>query len=48
MDAVKFLRDFRRMCSSYGSTLYGSTRSLKDCFTLRVHTENAEKCILAM
>lgn len=23
MDAVKFLRDFRRMCSSYGSTCAG-------------------------
>ena len=44
MDAVEFLRDFRRMCSSYGSTCAGCELEYDLCETTRRNC-NHEKVI---
>ena len=44
MDAVEFLRDFRRMCSSYGSTCTGCELEYDPCIPTRTNC-NHEKVI---
>ena len=42
MDAVEFLRDFRRMCSSYGSTCTGCELKDAQCETTEKDCDHKE------